>query len=108
MPRYVNNFQSSKPDEQVMAIAHQYLISQGFSLSGYKGEELWKKGDGFFAAPQMVKITSNNSQVQIEAFIVTYLIPGVGGKERDLTGVYGIAIKQALQKKVNDLHNMLI
>ena len=107
--RYINNFKSSKTDEQINEAVTTFLQAEGFKLQKYGKEEepMWIKGIGLAAAPQCVKVTTNNSDVQLEAFLTANIVPGVSGKEMNLTGIYAFAIKKALKKKVEKLEGLI-
>ncbi|MCL2840999.1 MAG: hypothetical protein FWE05_09540 [Defluviitaleaceae bacterium] len=108
MARYVSNFQSTKTDEEIHEIVVQFMMNAKFMQTLYKGETVWKKGlSDLLTAPQYIKVTTSNSNVQLEAFITTAFLPGIWVKERDLTGIYGIAIKKALKDKVLKLELLI-
>lgn len=107
MARTITNFQATRPDDQVRQIVVDYLSKEGFSYTTIKGEPVWKKGVGMLAAPQFMKVECLNGQVHLEAWLKYPLLPGVYVGEMSLKGFWGIAIKKALQKRVDLLTQLL-
>lgn len=107
MSRYQNTFVSSKNDGQLKVIAEDYFSKEGFKLIKYKGEMVFKKGVGFLTAPQYIKLTFQNSNVTLEAFLKYPIFIGVYVGEMGLKGFVAALPKGLLQSKVNTLESLL-
>ena len=107
MARYTNRFQSSRSDEQIKQIAESFFTTEGFKLTDYQGEQLYKKGVGLMTAPQFIKLSSLNGAVQIEAFLKFAWLPGVYSGEMGLDGIFGALPKRLLKKTVTNLEDLL-
>ena len=107
MARFQTNFQVSRPDEQVRQIVMDYLGREGFTYTTTKGEPVWKKGSGFLAAPQFMKVECQNGAVHLEAWLKYALLPGVYVGEMGLKGFFGVAIKKMLKSLVDTLISVL-
>ena len=104
MPRYINEFPTTKTPEQIGAITNQYLTAEGFGLKDYDGGiQVWQKGIGLVAAPQFVLVLVGSGTVRVEAWIKLSVLPGVYGDEMNLDGFVGIAVKKPLKKRVEEL-----
>ncbi|MDR1002934.1 MAG: DUF4190 domain-containing protein [Oscillospiraceae bacterium] len=101
--RFVAEFQINQPENFVAFIANDYFAKEGFKLVDYKGEAVWKRGDGFWVARQYMKVTyAAGGAVRVEAFM-----RGMFGGEMDLDGVYGWAVKAKMKKEVETLISLL-
>ncbi len=100
MARYINNFVSTKSDNQIKAIAEDYFYKEGFKLKNVNGELVWKKGTGLLTAPQYIKLCFQNSNVHIEAFLKMF-------SEIGLDGFVSAIPKQILKSKVNTIEGLI-
>ena len=107
MGRYMVDLQVNRPDDQIRQIVTDYMAREGFTYTTYKGEELWKKGVGMMTAPQFMKVNFANGQVHMEAWLKYVLLPGVYFGEMGVTGLYAIAVKKPLKKRVDTLAAIL-
>ena len=108
MARFVYQFPTTKTPDQAYALINQYMAAEGFSTAMYNGEPIWKKGVGFLAAPQYIRVfPTTNGTVNIEAFIKYAILPGVYVGEMGLDGFFGFAIKKVLRDRVNVLIQVL-
>ena len=105
--RYQLNFPANRGDQDAQNVIGQYLTQEGFSLVMYKGEYVWKKGMGFFAAPQYVKAACQNGWVYLEAWLRFAILPGVYVGEMGLTGFFAALPKKMLRDRVNMLATLL-
>ena len=103
MARFIAEMPTGKPDDMVRFIAEDYLSKEGFKQKLYKGEAVWKKGNGLLTAPQFIKISSLQGHVHLEAWIKQAILPGVYVGEMGLDGAYGFAIKKVLKDRVDAL-----
>ena len=107
MARYYNKLPALMPVTTIETNVDDYLIHNGFKKKVKKGEEFWQKGNGWVAAPQYIKVSYAQTDVTVEAWLRTAFLPGVYGKEMDLDGAMGFAIKAALKKKVEKIENII-
>lgn len=105
--RFETDFIINQPNEFVRFIVQDFFDKEGFTYTEYKGEYVWKKGNGWVTAPQFIKVDYLNGQIHIEAWLKTALLPGVYVGEMDLKGGYGILLKKELQKSVDALIALL-
>ena len=105
--RFIAEMPTGKPDDMVRFIAEDYLSKEGFKQKLYKGEAVWKKGNGLLTAPQFIKISSLQGHVHLEAWIKQAILPGVYVGEMGLDGAYGFAIKKVLKDRVDALARLL-
>lgn len=107
MSRSIMEIPISQPKEFVDLIVNDFFYKEGFKAKFNKGENVWQKGSGWITAPQFIKVGYREGFVLIEAWIKLAILPGVYGRDMDLNGVYGFAIKQSLKNKLNDLAMLL-
>lgn len=105
--RYQNDVAISWPVETAERIIGDFFDKEGFVLTDYKGERVWKKGVGLMKAPQFVKTTCRQGGVQIEAWLKFAILPGVYCGEMGLNGFWGFAVKQMLRGRVEALIALL-
>ena len=108
MSRFIIDLNTGKPDDFVRFVAEDFFAKEGFLLTNYKGEMVWKKGNGLLTVPQFIKLSSVGGQVHLEAWIAKLaLLPGVYVGESGVTGFWGWAVKAALKKRVDTLMALL-
>ena len=108
MARYIHTFATNLTPEETAAVVQQFMQNVAFRYLPYKnGEMVWKKGNGFLAAPQYIKVTQLNGQITVEAFLKIAILPGVFAGEMGLTGFFGFAIKETLRNRVTVLEQNL-
>lgn len=56
MSRTITQIQCEMQQDQFNQILNTYMTSEGFKLCLVKGEQVWKKGNGFITAPQFLKV----------------------------------------------------
>ena len=109
MPRYVSEFQTTVPAQFTFDAFNQYLASEGYDYTNYKGEQVFKKGKGLATGPTFVKLfITDDLIVRIEAWCKFAILPGVYAGEMALDGAMGIAVKKPLKERVIYLENMLM
>jgi len=107
MARYINEFMSGGNDNDLNFIVQDYLTKEGFTVTNINGENVWKKGSGWVASPQYIKVNVFQSRVHIEAWCKYALLPGVYVGEFGITGFFLWAIKALLKDRVVALENFL-
>lgn len=107
LSRFAADYPVGKTDDCIRLIAEDYLNKEGFKPVLYKGEWVWKKGQGILTAPQYIKLTYGGGVVHIEAFLRNAILPGVYVGEMGLDGAWGFLVKDMLRGKVNELVRLL-
>lgn len=107
MARYINNFPTQLPPDRVYEVVAAIMKAEGFKLTTYKGEQVWKKGSGIMTQPQFVAAVFHDSMITVQAWIKIALLPGVYVGEMGLKGVYGLALKKLLKSRVERLETAL-
>lgn len=98
MPRYIQDFRLQEPAERSFADIHQYMTAHGFQYTNLDGETVFKKGKGWFMAPQVIKVTYGPDKVRLEGWIRYAILPGVYGSELGRGGFVGCAGKGPMKK----------
>ncbi len=93
--------------QQAEDILIKYLSSEGFEIISFEGQTVWKKGYGFFQAPQFVRCTYQNNTVCLEAWIKFAILPGVYLGEMNLKGFFGAVPKGLLKSRVEALIGLM-
>lgn len=101
MARHIREYPLKTSQEELFGKINQYLLSQGYEYKLYKGEYLFKKGNGIVAAPTFIKVTFTEDKVRLEAWLKFAILPGVYAGEMDLNGAMGFAIKAQLSQRVS-------
>ncbi len=108
MARYRNDFPfSAAPDALLNAVA-QYLTTEGYTLTQYEGETVFKKGNGILTGPTFIKVTYQPNYITVEAWVKFALLPGVYVGEIGLTGFVGAAVKGPLKQRVAQIESMVL
>jgi len=108
MPRYVNRIPLSNIDVNFTANEiSKYMIGEGFTLENYKGQQVWRKGLGFFTAPQYLTIMFYPDCVVVEGFIKYSLFPGVFVGEFGVDGIFMAFPKGLLRTRINQVEGYL-
>lgn len=105
--RFETTFTINQPEEFVQFILNDFFAKEGFTLTDYNGERVWKKGVGMLTAPQFIKVDYQNGQVHLEAWMKYAILPGVYCGEMGLTGFWGFAVKKVLRDRVDALIYLL-
>jgi len=107
MARYQNRVNTLLTPDKIIPRIKPFLEEAGFYQKEYKGEVVWKKGEGLLTAPQFMKVTFYEGYATVEAWIKFAWLPGVYGKDMGLDGFMGWAIKAVLRKKVAELERLI-
>ncbi|OJU13314.1 MAG: hypothetical protein BGN88_09205 [Clostridiales bacterium 43-6] len=108
MARYVNHFPLNKDPQTLTQMVGDYLTSEGFEYTVFKGETVWKKGKGLLTAPQFVKLGFIGDGVVVEAWLKYALFPGVYVGEMGITGFFGVAMKVILKARVKSIEQIIL
>lgn len=106
--RFVTNFMINRSEEFVWSVTQDFFAKEGFQLTEYKGERVWKKGNGWFTGPQFMKVEYGNGQVHLEAWLKFAILPGVYCGEFGIDGALFFAVKAHLRTRVDALIRLLM
>lgn len=108
MARYICDFIMEQNQQEFFNRAHQLLTGMGYQYVNHKGEDVFKKGNGWVSAPTFFKITYSGNTIRIQAWLKTALLPGVYLGEHGIDGFYGFAVKDVLKGRVNQLEQLVM
>ncbi len=100
MERYIKEYRQRENPEISFRTIHDFLTQSGFDYQVFEGEQLFKKGDGWVMAPNLVKVSYGPGTVRVEAWIKYAILPGVFAGEYGLSGFVGAAGKGPIKKAV--------
>jgi len=109
--RFAADIPTNYTVEQLNGIIGQFMRTERFRLSKYKGEIVLKKGRGFFAYQKCIKIDVRPGVVHLEAFIIMYLlrgIPLIPIGEMNLNGIGGMTPIVGPKRVLRELVHRLI
>lgn len=102
MARYVQDVVLNKPNDFVFFMMNDWLQKNSFKASTWKGESVYRRGDGFFEGFRYIKYSYMNGTFHLEAWM-----KGPFGGEQDLTGVWGWAVKSGYKNSISQLITLL-
>ncbi len=107
MGRYSKDFSMSGTPEEMYGRLRDYLRTQGYEETVYKGEKLLKKPDTFTTGPIFFKVTFLRDGMRIESWMKRAFLPGgayVG--EIAPNEVQGWAVKGAWKSCLEQIEKM--
>ncbi len=107
MARYIREVQLNRPEDFVQYIMTDFLSKHGFCMKQFKGEMVYRAGDGFLEIPKFLTWGYQNGIFHIEAWTRNCWLPGVYGKENAMTGFMGCVPKDAYKKDIEALIGLL-
>lgn len=107
MARYIREVELNRPEEFVQYIMTDFLSKQGFQMKEFKGELVYRAGDGFLEIPKFLTWGYQNGRFHIEAWTRNCWLPGVYGRENALDGFMGCVPKGAYKKDIEALIGLL-
>ena len=107
MSRYIRNEAIGKPADFVDFIMSDFLQKHGFTLVKINGEMMYQKGKGLLEMPQYFSYRYMNGVIHIEAWVKFAWLPGVYGKENDMSGFVGSVPKSAYKEDIEELIRVL-
>lgn len=107
MSRFVTDLPVNQPEEFVRFVSQDFFAKEGFELSRYKKETVWRKGMGLLTCPQFMKVEYRSGVVHLEAWMSQFALPGIYLGEMGVTGAWGWAVKQTLKSRVDTLIGLL-
>lgn len=102
MARYVQDVVLNKPNDFVFFMMNDWLQKNSFKTSTWKGESVYRRGDGFFEGYRYIKYSYANGVIHLEAWL-----KGPFGGEQGLTGVWGWAVKIGYKDSLEKLVSLL-
>ena len=93
-------------DQRLLQEIHAYLSDEGYSFREFRGELVYKKGNGIATGPTFVKVMVNGNYLTIEAWIMFAALPGVYAGEMGITGSAGAIPKAAVRSRVRVIEEM--
>lgn len=81
---------------------NDWLQKNSFKTSTWKGEAVYRRGDGFFEGFRYIKYSYVNGMIHLEAWM-----KGPFGGEQDLTGAWGWAVKSGFKNSITQLITLL-
>lgn len=107
MSRYIRNEAIGKPADFVDFIMSDFIQKHGFKLVKINGEMMYQKGKGLLEMPQYFSYRYMNGVIHIEAWVKFAWLPGVYGKENDMSGFVGSVPKSAYKEDIEELIRVL-
>ncbi len=101
MARYQRVFPMTDSAENSFAKVHGLLTGKKFKYENVDGQQVFRKGDGFWAAARFIRISYSGNFVRLEAWVDAM------GSEMDLEGFVGCAAKKPLKKIVAEVEAVL-
>lgn len=102
MARYVQDVVLNKPNDFVFFMMNDWLQKNSFKASTWKGESVYRRGDGFFEGFRYLKYSYANGVIHLEAWM-----KGPFGGEQGLTGAWGWAVKAGYKNSITQLITLL-
>lgn len=102
MARFTQDLVLNKPDDFVNFIMNDYLTKHGFAISNWKGEQVYRAGDGFVEGYKYLKWSYNGGVFHLEAWL-----KGSFGKEMNLDGFVGVVAKKPYKSNLMMLFEAL-
>lgn len=87
--------------EKSFAKVHNFLIGKKFKYETVDGQQVFRKGDGFWAAAKFIRVCYADNHVLLEAWV------DAQGAEMDLNGPIASAAKKPLEKVVVQVQEIL-
>lgn len=107
MSRYIREVKIDKPNDFVNFMINDFITKHGFKLVEFKGQMVYRAGGGWFEMPKFMLWGYQNGVFHMEAWTRTMWLPGVYGKENDLSGFYGALPKESYKNDVEQFLNLL-
>ncbi len=107
MGRYIRMEVINQPNDFVDYVINDFIMKQGFKYILFKGEYVYKSGDGFIEIPKFFSYKYEDGIIRIEAWTRTVSMIGIYGKENDLSGFSGKIAKDAYKSDIEQLIMLL-
>ena len=107
MARYIREEVLNQPDDFVNYMMNDFLTKHGFKYENFQGQMVFRAGGGLIELPKFITWSYFNGVIHIEAWVRVLWLPGVYGKENDMSGFYGAVVKDMYKKDVEQLISLL-
>ena len=107
MSRSIFHVQTEKSIEEIMPIAKNILIQDGYHEIERNGEIVWKKGTGAMTAMHFIKLDYIPGDLLLSGF-VQIGVGSVGLDEMDLTGFTGKIPKKSTFKTIQKIRKAIL
>ena len=77
MAKFIRDYDIGQNGEAVFNDINAYLVSEGYKYVKYKGQDVFKKGNGFVSGPTFFKLTFYGSVLRLETWLAYAWLPGV-------------------------------
>lgn len=101
MARYQRVFPLVDSVENSFSKIHTFLTGKKFRYEVSDGQQVFRKGDGFWTAARFIRVSYEGNFALLEAWVDAM------GSEMDLEGFVGCAAKKPLKKVVNQVEAIL-
>ncbi len=106
MARYAKDFPMTGTPEQMYGALRNYLLSEGYEETQYKGDNVLKKGNGWVSGPTIFKISFFGNFMRVESWMAFALLPGVFVGEMGPEGFMGWAVKAPWKDRLAQIERM--
>lgn len=107
MGRYIKDFYCTAPSQTVFEALNNYLLSEKYEYVNFDGENVFKKGDGFFAGPTFFKFTFYQEIVRVESWTKYAFLPGVYVGEIEGSGIANKNRNGALGRRTFEIERII-
>ena len=101
------DFMVNAAPQTVHSAINQYLQAEGYEYINFDGENVFKKGRGFFNSPTFFKFSYAGNVVRLETWMKYAFMPGVYVGEIGVDGFAGDSVKGAWKKRLKNIERML-
>lgn len=108
MARYCKDFPVNGTPEQMYGALCQYLMSEGYEQTQYKGENVLKKGNGWLTGPTIFKVSFFSNIMRVESWMAFAILPGVFAGEIGPDGFVGWAVKGPWKQRLTRIEQMFL
>ena len=107
MARFTQDYTMKGTPDSCFGAISQFMSSKGFEYTEYEGESVFKKGNGWIAAPTFVKVSFFGERARVEAWMKYALLPGVFVGELGMTGFVGCAAKGTMKNAATTIDRIM-
>ncbi len=106
MARYAKDFPMTGTPDQMYGALRNYLLSEGYEETQYKGDNVLKKGNGWVSGPTIFKISFFANVMRVESWMAFAVLPGVFVGEMGPEGFLGWAVKGPWKDRLAQIERM--
>ena len=100
MAKFIRDYDIGQNGEAVFNDINAYLVSEGYKYVKYKGQDGFKKGNGFVSGPTFFKLTFYGSVLRLETWLAYAWLPGVYSGEIGPDDFVGAAVKGPWRSRI--------